>query len=328
MMIGAVIPCYKGNKETIYLVRKVLNYVDIIVLVDDACPNNTGKKIKEKISSNKLKIIFNDFNYGVGASMKKGFEYLIKKNVEIIIKIDADGQMLPEEIPLLINPLLKNESTATKGNRFTNLENISKIPRLRLLGMVILGIMSKFSTGYWELFDSTNGFWAIKKDRLKMINLKTLDDRYFFETDLLFRLGLLDTKIIEVGITAIYGNIESSLNPIKEIPNFAVKHISLFFKRIFFQYFIFDQNIATLKLIGFLISFLSTIIWTSVCIYQSNENQILTSPGAVGIAVFLSIVSFQLIISFFNYDSSKSFSRKILNNQKNLDYKLYKSNNQ
>ncbi len=325
MNIGAVIPCYKGTKETIYLVEKVLNYVDVVVLIDDACPNNTGKKIREKISSNKLIILFNDFNCGVGGSMKKGFEYLIKKNVGIIIKIDADGQMLPEEIPLLIDPLLKNESTATKGNRFTNLENISKIPKLRLFGMVILGLMSKLSTGYWELFDSTNGFWAIKKDRLKMINLKTLDDRYFFETDLLFRLGLLDTKIIEVGITAIYGNIESSLKPIREIPNFTSKHISLFFKRIFYQYFIFDQNIATIKLIGFLISFLSAITWTSICIYQSNKFQVLTSPGAVGVAVFLSFISFQLIFSFFNYDSSKSLYRKNINNNRN--YKVNKSNN-
>ena len=81
MTIGVVIPCYKGNKYTISVVNKILDYVDIAVFIDDACPNKTGLKIKEKINSDKLIILFNDFNYGVGASMKRGFKYLIEKNV-------------------------------------------------------------------------------------------------------------------------------------------------------------------------------------------------------------------------------------------------------
>ena len=154
--IGVVIPCYMGGDITLKLISDILNYADTIVLVDDKCPLHTGKKVKESNINSKVHIIFNEKNMGVGGSTKKGFEWLLEKDCQIIIKMDADYQMNPSDIPKMCKPILKNECDSTKGNRFTNFEKLIKMPKIRLIGNVFLSYLTKFSTGYWEIFDPTN----------------------------------------------------------------------------------------------------------------------------------------------------------------------------
>ena len=135
-----------GGDITLKLISDVLNYADIVVLVDDKCPLHTGKKVKESNINSKVHIIFNERNMCVGVSTKRGFEWLLKKYCQIIIKMDADYQMNPSDIPKMCNPILKNECDSTKGNRFTNFEKLIKMPKIRLIGNVFLSYLTKFST--------------------------------------------------------------------------------------------------------------------------------------------------------------------------------------
>ena len=170
-IVGVVIPCYAGGIITINMIPFVLENSDYLVIVDDACPLKTGKKIKSIYKNSNIHVIFNKSNQGVGASTKKGFEYLLNKGCEIIVKLDADNQMNPKDIPKLISPIINNECDSTKGNRFTNIESINRMPKIRLFGNIFLSYITKFSTGYWELFDPTNGFIAFKNTALNKINL-------------------------------------------------------------------------------------------------------------------------------------------------------------
>ena len=96
------------------------------------------------------------------------------------------------------------------------------MPKIRLVGNT-LSYMTKFSTGYWEIFDPTNGFIAFKSEVLRNIDLRKTDDKYFFETDILFRCGLKNIKIKNIEVDISYKDIYSSLNPINELPRFLVK---------------------------------------------------------------------------------------------------------
>ena len=156
--LGVVVPCYMGGEITISLIKNILKYAEKVVLVDDRCPLNTGKKILKSDLGEKVHVIFNNKNLGVGGSTKKGFEWLIDQSCEIILKMDADYQMNPDDIPKMINPILKKEYQSTKGNRFTNIKKLFEMPRVRLIGNTFLSYLCKFSTGYWEIFDPTNGF--------------------------------------------------------------------------------------------------------------------------------------------------------------------------
>ena len=104
--------------------------------------------------------------------------------------------MDPNYIPNITKPIIEGNAEFVKGNRFKSLEMIQKIPKVRLFGNLGLSFLTKLSTGYWELFDPTNGFIAFSSSTIKKINLYKVDNRYFFETDLLFRCGIYNYMIL------------------------------------------------------------------------------------------------------------------------------------
>mgnify|MGYP001179860920 CR=1 FL=1 len=314
--IGVVIPCFMGSSITIKIVREVLEFADHVVLVDDQCPNSTGEIIATKINNPKLHIIFNKINLGVGGSSKNGFAWLLDKDCDIILKVDADGQISASDIPRMCGPILRNECDSTKGNRFTNLDKILSMPKTRLIGNVALSFISKISTGYWELFDPTNGFVAFRSNVLRSINLRKTDDRFFFETDLLFRCSLKNICIKNVDIEPIYNNSYSSLNPIKEIPNFFFRHSKLIIKRVIYQYFILDFNPGSIEIVLSFILALFSFLFGIFCIYLSHITGNLTSAGTASLFSISVIVSIQLFLSFIYYDCAiRPLTRKnLLNN--------------
>ena len=302
--IGVVIPCYLGGEITLKLISEILIYADKIVLVDDKCPLKTGKKILESELGKKVHVIFNRKNLGVGGSTKRGFEWLISQNCKIILKMDADYQMYPSDIPRMCEPIINKEYDSTKGTRFYNIDNLLKMPKIRLFGNTFLNYLSKFSTGYWDISDPTNGFLAFNLETLKKINFKKADNRFFFETDILFRCSIEDITIKNVSIEANYKNHFSSLSPIKEIIPFFYKNIKLFLKRIIYQYFLFDFNIGSIELIFSIIFSISSVLLGIYLFLKSNITYEFSSPGIVSIFTILSIFSLQFLLAFFHYDSS------------------------
>ncbi len=309
--IGVVIPCFMGGDITLKLVEDLKIFADLIVLVDDKCPLRTGKKIKKKFNEPKIEIIFNQENLGVGGATKIGFDFLLKEGCEIIIKMDADYQMDPKNIPKLINPIIKKECDSTKGNRFTNAESLLKMPRVRLIGNTFLSYLSKLSTGYWEIFDPTNGFIAFNSYALKRINYSKTDNRYFFETDILFRCSLENININNVSIDSEYNNHFSSLQPVKEIIPFFIKNLKLLFKRIIYQYFLFDFNVGSVNLILSLLFGLTSLFYLIFLLLKTNITNIYTSAAEASFFSIVSVISMQFFLSFIFYDCSvKVFLRK------------------
>jgi len=301
-IIGVVIPCFKGGEVTKIVINEVLDYADYVVLVDDACPFLTGKNILKQINNPKLEVLFNLTNMGVGFSTKRGIRFLLEKKCDLILKIDADGQHDPRDIYSICQPIIEGNCEATKGNRFGSIDNLFKIPKIRLFGILVLSFITKLSTGYWDLFDPTNGLICFKRKVLQDINLNKINNRYFFETDLLFRCSLNNVKMKNVSTKIDYSTKISSLNPIKQIPIFFIKHIQIGIKRIIYQYFIIDFNPGSLEI---LLSILMSIISISIVItsrYKSSMYDIPISPGVSSLITISSLMSFQLLISFIYYD--------------------------
>ena len=137
---------------------------------------------------------------------------------------------------------------------------------------------------------------------MKNINLNKINNRYFFETDLLFRCSLNNIKMKNVSTNIDYSTKISSLNPIKQIPIFFIKHIQTGIKRIIYQYFIIDFNPGSLEII---LSILMSIISISIVItsrYKSSMYDIPISPGVSSLITITSLMAFQLLISFIYYD--------------------------
>ena len=311
----AIIPCYKSKGKAEKVVLETLKYVDKVVCIDDDCPFNTGEHIRKKIKDENLLIIKNEINMGVGGAFKVGLAAALDMGADYVIKIDSDGQMNPALIPLFMTPLKKNIASFVKGNRFKTSNVLYNMPKLRLIGNLVLGILTKFSTGYWELFDPTNGFIAFKTELLNKFPLHKLDNRFFFETDLLFRMSLIDTFILEIPMEAIYGDEISNLNAIKEIPNFLLKHSLLIPKRIFYNYFLLDFNPGSLFLL--ISSFFGVLSFSLASYYfiYSKMNALATPTGIQTLFLTLFIISLQFFMNFIHYDISQKPVMRMIKNK-------------
>jgi len=212
--------------------------------------------------------------------------------------------MDPRFIPCLVAPILSGEADYTKGNRFYNLEEIREMPFVRLFGNAVLSLMTKLSSGYWDLFDPTNGYTAIHADVARYLPFKKISRRFFFETDMLFRLNTLRAVVVDVPMDAKYGDEESNIRISKIVGEFFVKHFCNFLKRIFYGYYLRDMSLASIELP------LGVLLLISGCGYgiyhwiDSFQKSVVTPSGTVMLAALPILLGFQFILAFLGYDIS------------------------
>ena len=162
--IAVVIPCFKVCKHITNVLDNIGAEVSCIYVIDDCCPDKTGWHVERTNKDSRVNVIYHKENKGVGGAVMTGYQTAIDDDMDIIVKVDGDGQINPRLISTLVYPILEGEADYTKGNRFFNLEKISSMPKIRLVGNAALSLMNKLSSGYWDLFDPTNGFTAIKSE--------------------------------------------------------------------------------------------------------------------------------------------------------------------
>ena len=305
MKVGAILPCFRSSREAVWVVQECLKQVELVVCIDDLCPEQTGAVIKKAYADEpRVIVLIHAYNQGVGGAVKTGISYLLNTDIDVFVKVDSDGQMNPALIPKLVRPILEGATQFSKGNRFRDIDILRQMPVIRLIGNAGLSFITKLSTGYWELFDPTNGFLAMSRSIFDSIQIEKTDNRYFFETDLLFRCALANTKIEEIPMQAIYRRERSSLNPFEEILRFARRHISVLFKRIVYQYFLLEINPGSFELLGGLMSGLIALFigLNSLCSGWRNGQE--TPAGTQTLFLALMIISLQLILGFVYYDSA------------------------
>jgi len=300
--IAVVIPCYKVREKILSVIKKIPDMVSEIIVVDDHCPDLSGAHVRDSIYGKRVKLIFHKENMGVGGAVISGYDFAIENECEIVIKVDGDGQMNPTLIPLLLEPILSGKADYVKGNRFYSIESIKTMPKIRVFGNMLLSFINKFSSGYWSIMDPTNGFTAIHIDALKLIPLNKLHKRFFFESDLLFRLYTVNAKVVDVFMEAIYEDEKSNLRIRKILFPYIMGHVTNFFKRIVYTYFLRDFNFASLCLTLSIPLLLSGFLFGFYQWFLGISNQIPSTAGAVMITALLLITGFQLLLSFFNYD--------------------------
>jgi glycosyltransferase involved in cell wall biosynthesis len=226
------IPVFNESKHIEQVLEDIPSFVDYVIIVDDASTDDTLEKL-ELYKYDKLIIIKHETNKGVGQSTIDGHNLGVKLGADILVRSDGDGQMNMEFLVSLINPIIEDGIEFAKGNRMSSKEMHKEMSILRLVGNTILTYMTKITTGYWNLRDAQNGFTAIKRDTFLRIKQKSLRKDYRFENSVLFELSLLDSKIVEVDIPAIYIDEVSGINLFTFIPKMITYQVMLFFSKPF-----------------------------------------------------------------------------------------------
>lgn len=300
--IAVIIPCYKVRKLVMSVIASIGPEVTDIICVDDACPEQSGQHIQASNTDNRVSVIFNQNNLGVGGATTRGYVQAMENGADIIVKLDGDGQMDPRRINDLIEPLRLGYSDYAKGNRFFYREHLVEMPPLRVFGNLVLSFITKLSTGYWNVFDPTNGFTAIKMSVLKHIPLHKLSNRFFFESDMLFRLSILRAVVHDVPMPSQYGNEKSNLQIANVIPEFLLSHMVNLYKRILYGYFLRDFNIASVELILGAAFFAFGSIYGGIYWNHSMQTGVPASAGTVMLAALPVMISVQLVLAFLNFD--------------------------
>jgi dolichol-phosphate mannosyltransferase len=303
--IYVVIPCYEVSKQIISVIESVLKQSAIcnIIVVDDACPEATGKLVREHFNNHpQITVLTHEKNQGVGGAMCTGYQYAFKNGADIVVKMDGDGQMNPEHISSLINPIVKGKCDYTKGNRFYYPRHLKNMPKVRVFGNSALSLISKFASGYWTIMDPTNGYTALHSSAYSQLELNELSKGYFFESDMLYQLGNAQAVVRDIAIPAIYADEESNLSITRVLIRFPGLYFKRFIKRIILRYFIREFNFASLEILFGGVLLISGLVFGIYKWIGSYLVGISTPAGTVMIVGILIILGFQLLLSALNYD--------------------------
>jgi glycosyltransferase involved in cell wall biosynthesis len=276
--------------------------VEKIYVIDDRCPEHTADVVETHCKDPRVVIIRHILNQGVGGAVVSGYERATQDRMDIVVKLDGDGQMNPKLIPLFVQPIQKGRADYTKGNRFWKLESLERMPRERLFGNSCLSLITKIVTGYWSVMDPTNGYTAIHVSVLKNLPLTKLEKRYFFETDMLFRLGNIRAAVLDIPMDAVYDDETSSLVIGNIIRQFPPKYLERFLKRIFYNYFLRDFNAGSLQLLAGLALSLFGFSYGAFHWIRNSLADMGTPPGTVMMAAFPALVGIQFLLAVLQYD--------------------------
>lgn len=300
--IAVVIPSFRVTRHILDVIAGMPAMVSRIYVIDDACPDSSGDHVERECSDPRVRVLRHAENKGVGGAVMTGYQAALHEGMEIIVKVDGDGQMNPALIPIFVEPILKGEADYTKGNRFFELERVRSMPRARLFGNAILSFMTKISSGYWNIFDPTNGYTAIQADVASLLPLEKISRRYFFETDMLFRLNTLRAVVVDIPMSACYADEVSSLKISKIVGEFMVKHARNSLKRLFYNYYLRDLSVASLELpLGLMLLGFGGLfgVWQWVHAAQAG---ISTPAGTVMLAALPALMGLQFSLAFLSYD--------------------------
>ena len=309
--IAVVIPSYRVRKHIMPLLGRIGPEVSHIFVVDDACPDGSGSHVRATSRDPRVVVLFHEKNQGVGGAVITGYQHALAAGAEVIIKLDGDGQMDPALIPYFAAPILEDMADYVKGNRFYNLEDVQNMPRMRLFGNAALSFITKLSSGYWNIFDPTNGYTAISASVLSHLPLHKLSRRYFFESDLLFRLGTMNAFVLDLPMAAVYAEEESSLRVGRVFFSFIAGHISNFMKRLFYSYFLRGFSVASLELIVGAVFLVFGVVFGAVNWTGSAMTGRPATTGTVMLAALPIILGVQLLLSFLSFDIAATPNRPI-----------------
>ena len=293
--ITVVIPAYNEEAFIGDVIKTVPDFVDHIIVVDDCSRDNTFESAG-KCKDSRLIAIKTSNNQGVGGATVTGYKKALELNSDIVVKMDGDGQMLPEYMSQLLDAIINEGYAYAKGNRFLHNEALVTMPKHRLFGNIVLTFMNKLASGQWHIFDPQNGYVAISAEALRAIKLDDINKGYFFENDMLLQLNLHDFRVKDVSIPAKYGDEESHIKLSNIIGTFPLLFLKRIFYRIYHKYVLTDFSPIALFLISGSLLFGWGVLFGLFTWIKAIIMQLDTPLGTLMLVVVPLILGFQLLL--------------------------------
>lgn len=293
--IAVVVPAYNEARHVGGVLRSLPEFVDHVIAVDDCSSDETAEVIRSTGDARVVPLA-TPSNQGVGGATLTGYARALELGSEVIVKMDGDGQMSAEHLPLLLDAVVEHGYDYAKGNRFMAGASLAGMPRHRLFGNVVLTFFNKLASGYWHVFDPQNGYTAITADALRRLDMGAIHRRYFFENDMLIGLNLWNARVRDVAIPARYGDERSDLNPLHAGLKFPLLFAPRLWRRVYRKYVLHDFSPIALFLFAGLLLMLWGSLFGAYHWARSIQTGLPATTGTVMLAVLPLILGFQLIL--------------------------------
>lgn len=267
--IGVVIPAYNEEGFVADVITSIPEYVDRIYVVDDCSTDGTWEEIlsaahadSQNMGKTQAQIspdggmvsergsvheqigrvipIKHHENTGQGGAIKTGYLVALKDDIDIVAKMDADGQMDPDYLPRLLDPIVEGDADYAKGNRLLNRNHRENMPNWRFFGNAILTFLTKIASGYWKMMDPQNGYTAISKKALNNVRIDNMFEYFGYCNDLLVKLNAKGMRVADVAIPAVYEDEESHISYPTYIRRVSGMLLRNFFWRLKVKYLVLD----------------------------------------------------------------------------------------
>ncbi len=297
--VSVVIPCYKEETQIAGVIETMPDYVDKMVVIDDKSPDRTAEVVRGLQRKDKFKdrvvLIVHEVNQGVGGAISSGYVWSRDNNMDVAVVMAGDGQMDPNDLPELLDPIVEGRTDYTKGNRLVTGDAWNRIPKVRYLGNSALTLMTKVASGYWHVTDSQTGYTALNKRALKLLPIENIYRSYGMPNDFLVTLNIYNMRVMDIPINPLYGVGEKSKMVIhQKILSLFTLMIRLFVKRMLKKYVIRDFHpLIFFYTMSFVLFMMSIPMWGKVFYHLILSNTVLR----VGfpISVLVTIMAFQFL---------------------------------
>jgi len=299
--LAVVIPAYNVAHHIGRVISGLPAWISHVIVVDDCSTDDTAE-VTLATGDPRVHLLRRETNGGVGAATKTGFREALRLGADIVIKMDGDDQMDPAHLPALVNPILRGQADYTKGNRFRDTRALRAMPWRRRLGNLVLSFLTKLASGYWNIFDPTNGYTAIRREPLRELRLPRLADRYFFEISVLVQLNLINACVRDIPMPSRYGSENSSLKIANVLLSFPSNLIAATLSRVRDKYFLYDFNAVSLFIVASLPLLVTGTVLGIKYWHHSIVSGVPTTAGQVMLAVLPLLMGFQLLLQAFVID--------------------------
>ena len=186
-------------------------------------------------------------NRGRGGAVKTGYHLALVEGMDVVAVMDGDGQMDPDVLDRIIDPVVAGDADYAKGNRLVDPDHWAAMSRWRLFGNAVLSLLTKVASGYWRMRDPQNGYTAVSAETLADVGVDHLYEDYGFLNDVLVRMGAHGKRVVDVPMTAVYEDEESGIQYRSFVPKLSWLLLCLFMWRLWTTYGLGDARSASVK---------------------------------------------------------------------------------
>jgi len=195
MRTACIIPAFNEETTISRIVSEALKHCHMVLVVDDNSQDRTSEMSHQAGAT----VITHILRLGTGGALSTGFRASLKADFEAFVTMDGDGQHSPNEIPIVLDPILKGQADIVVGSRL--LKQPKSMPLRKRIGNKILSIVTSFASGT-KITDSQSGFRAYRREVLEYAMHRARD--YRWASEMLLLAAKANFRIKEVPVTAIY----------------------------------------------------------------------------------------------------------------------------